>query len=367
MAATTMLSTVNDSPVPAADRSMWRRLEELIDCAPNLAALRAHRLELAAARIWRSRGLSAPPDLRRRQQQAAVIRVGASQVLERVRTVYDGRLMLMKGPEVAARYEHPADRWFRDLDILADDPPAAQRALIQAGFVEIADPAYYEDKQHHCPLMLPGIPVLVELHRRPNTPRWLPQVDALQILERGVPSATGISGLLAPTPAAHALLLCAHSFAHGPMRKLRDIVDVAAVVASGGRDEAEALSREWGWGGLWRISREAVDAVLSDGDVPRSLRVLGGHLLTVRERTVFENHVARTAAPIYALPNWRVPWAVASVLMLDTVGPADSESWGRKLRRSRSALAHAFMTTTAHEQTVPGTPEPVETADPIWR
>ena len=48
-------------------------------------------------------------------------------------------LILMKGPEAAARYPDPALRPFCDLDFLVDDPAAAHRALMAAGFVEVGD------------------------------------------------------------------------------------------------------------------------------------------------------------------------------------------------------------------------------------
>jgi hypothetical protein len=376
--AVPVATTLTPSPADISDRApvqattplapvLWRRLEELVDRAPDMAALRAHRLELAAARIWKSRGLDVPPELTRRQRETAAMHLSASHVLERVRAAYDGPLMLMKGPEVAARYEHPGDRWFGDLDVLVDDAPAAQRALTAAGFKEIADPRYYDDKQHLCPLIWPGMPVVVELHRRHNRPRWLPQVGSREILELSVPSATGVAGVLAPTPGAHALLLAAHGFAHGPMGQLRDIVDVAAVIAGGDRDEAETIASEWGWRGLWRIFSDAVDALVSGGAVPGSLRVLGNHLVEVRERTVFRNHVARTAAPIYALPRRQIPSAVAAVMLRETIGRAEGESWRYKLHRSRLALGHALMSTSAHEQTLAPSPEPAPTSGPAGR
>ena len=37
-------------------------------------------------------------------------------LLRRARSAYDGRLMLMKGPEAAVHHPHPSDRVFRDLD-----------------------------------------------------------------------------------------------------------------------------------------------------------------------------------------------------------------------------------------------------------
>jgi hypothetical protein len=276
-------------------------------------------------------------------------------LLERARAAYEGQLMLMKGPEVAAWYRDPSDRGFRDLDLLADDAPAAQRALIKAGFVEFeefGDPARYSDAQHLCPLILPGLPLVIELHRHPNQPWWLPRLSAGEVLQHGVPSATGVDGLLGPEPAVHALLLVAHGWAHHPLARLRDLLDVAAVLASGGRHSAEELAREWGWDGMWRVALAVTDAVLGDDDRPAALNVWARHLSSVRDRTVLENHIARVAAPAQALPVKSVPAAMAGVLWgVANRGP--EERWADKLRRSRLAICHALMATSRHDQTLP--------------
>ena len=75
-----------------------------------------------------------------------MIALTAHTVLEKARDAYDGRMLLMKGPEVASRYPNPADRPFRDLDILVDDPQSAQQSLIKAGFIEAGGGA-----THHLP------------------------------------------------------------------------------------------------------------------------------------------------------------------------------------------------------------------------
>ncbi len=84
-----------------------------------------------------------------------------------------GALMLMKGPEVAAHYPVPSDRPFRDLDLMVEDPIPAQNAFIAVGFVEYGEPAAYTGLQHLPPLIWPGAPLVVEVHRRPNQPFWL--------------------------------------------------------------------------------------------------------------------------------------------------------------------------------------------------
>jgi hypothetical protein len=335
--------------------ALWARVEQLVDAAPSLGSLRTHRLQLVAARIQSAHGIPVPPDLRREQRRAAVMAMSAPLLLARARSAYDGALLLIKGPEVAARYANPSDRSFRDLDLVADDAPAAQRALIAAGFVELGDPAAYEHDQHLCPLAWPDIPLIVEVHRRANAPAWLPRLEARDILETAVPTATGVDGLVAPSPAAHALILAAHSWAHYPVGRLRDVLDLAVVLAGEERRRVREIARDWGWEGIWRVSEEALDAVFATQPSRGSPSFMARHLRTARERTVLENHLANLAAPICSLPARRVPRAVAGVLA-DTATPGRDEPWRYKLRRARLALAHAFMATSSHEQTLRSTP-----------
>jgi hypothetical protein len=228
---------------------------------------------------------------------------------------------------------------------------AAQQALIGAGFVECGDPADYEHAQHLCPLVWPGIPLFVELHRRPNSPGWLPRRTPDEIFDLAVPSATGIEGLLAPDPAAHALLLVAHSWAQAPLARLTDLIDVAAVLDEEGRARAGDLSRRWGWEGMWRVALDAGDAVLRDSAWPASLSVWARHLASVRDRTVLENHIARIAGPASAVPVSHAPAALASTIKLAATR-REGELWSEKLRRSGLAVAHAFMARSAHDSTL---------------
>ena len=97
-------------------------------------------MELIAARAWRRQGRPVPDELRLDERIAAIRTLGVPVLLRRIRAAYDGTLILMKGPEAAARYPDPALRPFCDLDFLVDDPAAAHRALMAAGFVEVGEP-----------------------------------------------------------------------------------------------------------------------------------------------------------------------------------------------------------------------------------
>ena len=280
-----------------------------------------------------------------------MIAMAAPVLLERIRAAYAGRLLLMKGFEVATCYRHPSDRLFRDLDLLADDPPRAQAALLAAGFVEVGDPSAYEKDQHLCPLMWPDLPMIIELHREPNRPPWLPRVSGAETFAHAVPSATGVDGLLAPSPPAHALLLVAHAWAHQPLGRLADLLDVAAVLQDDGDQRAGELAARWRWQGIWSVAQSAVDAVFGDHPGPGALTVWARHLATARERTVLENHIARFAGPLSALPARRAPVGLATVIR-GTAARRSDEPWANKLRRSGLALAHAFMDKSSHEQTL---------------
>jgi hypothetical protein len=331
--------------------STWDRVEELVDRAPSVQALGRHRVHLVAARVLSERRWPVPAELRAEQRRAAMLAVATRPLLERARAAYGGKLMLMKGAEVAAHYRHPSDRFFCDLDLLADDATSAQRALIKAGFVQCGDPATYEHPNHLCPLAWPGVPLFIELHRQPSSPDWLPRAPTEEILDLSVPSATGVEGLLAPHPAVHALLLVAHSWAEAPLRRLIDLIDVAAVMGSEERTRADELARSWGWEGMWRVATSAGDAVLGDGELPASLSVWARHLLDARDRTVLENHLSRIAAPGSALPITRAHRALASAIRL-TANRRGDEPWSHKLRRSCLAVTHAFMATSSHERKV---------------
>jgi hypothetical protein len=335
-----------------ASPSVWDRVEEMVDRAPSVRALYAHRLHLLAAALWRRRGQTIAPELRAEERRAATMALAVPLLLGRARAAYPGPLMLMKGPEAAAHYPDPGTRYFRDLDLLTDDAPTAQRALVAAGFIEVGDRADYVAAQHLCPLAWPGLPLIIEVHREPNRPPWLPAPPAAAILELAVPSATGASGIVAPAPGAHALLLAGHVWSDKPLGRLIDLVDIAALLGSDDRSLAGDLALAWGWDGMWQTTLAAADALMADGHRPRSLSTWARNLEQVRERTVLEDHLARVTAPAGTVPLRRVPACVTASLGRALARRSD-ERWADKLGRSRLALTHALMARSEHERTLP--------------
>ena len=330
------------------DLGLWDRVEELVDRAPSWEALRLHRLHLIAARVRSRRGEAIPTSISDEWRSRTMMALTARAVLKRVRNAYEGRLLLMKGPEVAWRYPDPTDRPFRDLDILVDNPHSAQRSLINAGCVEFGGQA-----PHHLPaLFWPDVPVLIELHGRPKSPPWLPQVSAEMVFGHATPSHTPIDGLLAPDPGVHALLLAAHDWAHDPLRRLGDVIDIAATLQDSDRAKTTACAREWGWDRLWAMTVAVTDAVTMGGALPKWLSIWTRHLLTGRDRTVVEHQLTQLVAPAYSVPARQAPRRLARHVR-DVVPPRTNETWGHRVRRSRQALFHALMEESVHELRTP--------------
>ena len=330
---------------------LWRNVEELVGRARSIEALRIHGLELIAASLWRRQGRDLPSELQLDANRAAVQAMAAPVLLKRAVAAYDGKLMLMKGPELAAHYPDPEIRPFRDLDLLVDDADAAQRELVAAGFIEVGDPEIYENVHHLRPLAWPGLPLVLELHREPNRALWLDPPPAAEILELTQPSATGTPGLLAPTPAAHALLVAAHSWVHEPLRRVLDLIDVAVTLDDSERDEASELALWWGVDGVWRATLAAVDGLLRGRRRGQALRLWGRHLTAVRERRVLETHLALWAGSAYGLPSRRgQAIGAATVAFTKYAHPRGDEGWKDALSRTSRALVDAFVAQSQHDR-----------------
>jgi hypothetical protein len=268
-------------------------------------------------------------------------------LLERIRSASEGRLVLMKGREAGARWPQPRLRPFKDLDLLTDDAPAVQAALLNAGFVAIEDPARFGGRHHLAPLALPGVPLTVEIHSRPNWPEDAgPSVD--EIAEAAVPCALGVDGILAPAAAHHAILLAVHAWNHEPLGRVGSIADVGVMTEEAGREATGAVARAWGVSRLWSMTTQTLEDLLCPD--ARSVRrpIWKRHLRSARERTVFENHVAQFSGAITAASPAQAPAAVLGVIG-DTLRPSGEETWNTKLRRSLLAARNASARTSTHE------------------
>jgi hypothetical protein len=334
---------------PVTVASLWAGVDRLVERAGPGAALTLHRLEPLAARRLRALGREVPEDLAESERLGAAFALAVPVHLQRARAAVDGPLLVAKGPELAARYPDDSLRVYRDLDLFAPDAGAVQGALVAAGFAETGDPDYYAGAPHLRPLAWPGLPMELEVHERPNWPRWLEPPSVAELFEDAVPSATGIDGVLAPAPERHALLVATHAWMHGPLERARDLLDVGLLAAEADRAELERLARAWGIEKLWAATLALVEGIFLDGRPPRAQRGWARNLAALSERTVLERHVARWVAWYTAFPPGLAVRAMLDELRAD-LSPLGDEGWRRKARRSARALRNAFVPRSEHDR-----------------
>jgi Uncharacterised nucleotidyltransferase len=336
----------------AVDAVADELLDQGLDDAVRLAALRSHRLHLLVTGRARVRGVEVPPVLQRARQLAGLTASAVPRVLARARAASDGPLMLMKGAEVAAVYPDPLARPYVDVDLLTPDAPAVQRSLLAAGFQPLVAAPSVDAHHHLAPLHLPGLPVRVEVHRRPN---WLSELRVpavAELFEAAQPSVLDVPGLLAPAPEHHAVLLAVHAWADRPLGRLGRLVDVEAVSLAADAATLEAVARAWGCTRLWRSTRRTAQGVLLRRRVPGSLMLWTRRLPEMRERTVFDAHLERWLAPVWAFPARRALGCVASAMARD-IRPHPGEGWGEQAARVRRAVAHAHRLESEHLAALP--------------
>ena len=321
---------------------LWRAVDGLLGDAiaarpGNLDGLLAHKLGPLAAGWYERTGAPVPKVVHDEQRAASVGAMLAPALVQQIRDAVDGDIVLLKGPEVAALY--PAGgRRFSDVDVLVPDAPAAQAALLRAGFTEAEELADLDDHHHLFPLRLPSIWLGVEVHSTPNWPlRRGPEPPLDEIFAAAVPSALGIEGVSAPRRDHHALLLAAHAWRHQPLHLLRDLLDIAAVAEGIAERELRQTAERWGIGRLWRTTWAAVGAVFYGEPEPLPLRLWGGHLKEVRPQTVLEEHLQRWLHPFWEQPPGRALRDSLAMIGRDLV-PAAGETWRERLGQNLDAL-----------------------------
>lgn len=337
------------SPRRRPSAQLWDAVDDLIDRAPSLGELREHRLQLLAARRWLETGRTLPQSLKTEQTLAAAFSLPVRSLLARVGAAWAGPFVVLKGPELASRYLDGALRPARDLDLLVDDAPGAHAALREAGFLAVGDPRRYVGIHHLQPLMWPNLPVTIELHHAPKWIAGLEPPPTAEMLELTVPARGDAEGFLTLSPAAHAVVLAVHSWAHEPLHSLRDLIDIALVAEEADPDEMNRLARRWRVPGVWETTQAVVQALFSEGRRPLALRVWARHLEAARGRTVVESHLERWLSCYWALP---APLALRRTLARigDDLRPVPGETWGTKLARARLAARNAGARRTAHQR-----------------
>jgi hypothetical protein len=324
---------------------LWRAVGELLDGA-EVNGIRANKLGALAARLRRRAGRPVPPPLAGDERGAAVAVTMARPLLEHVRSVCDGPLVLVKGPEVARLYPGSA-RTFGDVDLLVDDAQAAQRALLAAGYTEVDDPEQFVDHHHLQPLKSPTVGLRVELHTAPLWPPGTSPPPLAEILERSGPSGVGVDGIAAPDPVHHAVILAAHAWSHDPLQTLRDLVDVAAVSAGCSEAELARTAQAWGIPKVWRTTRAAIAALFEEERATVPLLTWARHLRSVRERTLLDSHLMRWLHVFWELPPRAAVGDLRAAFRL-TALPAPGESWREKLARTGHSFRHPGEPMSTH-------------------
>jgi hypothetical protein len=169
------------------------------------------------------------------------------------------------------------------------------------------------------------------------------------VLADAVPAAIPVGGVLAPSAAKHALLVAAHSWAHEPLRLLRDIVDHAAISGEADPSELQAVAAEWGVTRLLRSTDDAARAVLYGEPLPRSMRLWAQNLGLARERTVLENHLQRWLSDFWILPPAAAVRRWPTILENELL-PDRGEPWRRKFARTKLALRNPRRRRSEHNQ-----------------
>ncbi len=327
--------------------SPWNGIERLVDDLHDRRALRVHGVQLLAARRWRALGRPVPPDLRADEQRAAVAALAVPLVLARIRSALDGPVVLIKGPEIAARYPTPTLRPLGDIDLLVPDPAVAHKSLLAAGFE--VDWGNESNLPHHLPpLRWPGSPLPVEVHGTLRAPTWVNVPTHDDLTTAAVPTLAHAPGILTLAPLDHAMVVAAHGWGHGPFSRLLDLVDIAVLTAGSDRTRLAARADVWGMRHLWSATIAVVDALLLAGSPPPPLpRFLSRHLHTVREQTVFEHHLARWLSSLYAPTPRAAVQAMRDAAALDLL-PGPGDTWGRKRARIGRALRRALVPLSDH-------------------
>ena len=326
----------------------WDRVGDLIvSKLDDPAGLSAHGLGPLAADTLDRRGVPVPDLLRRQQHSARIATLTAPVLLERIRVACDGPILLLKGPEVAARYPNRA-RTFGDLDILVPDARRTQSELVAAGFVQEDDPEGIWVSIHHLArLTSSGMTLPIEIHSVPKWPDGLRPPSNGELFEAAIPSEL-VAGVLVPAASHHAIILAAHAWAHQPLGRARDLVDVGAFRAGADAAELEQLARAWGLMRPWRTMSAGLDALLA-GNATWPLRLWARHIQMLRGPTVLEEHLERILAPFWGYPP-RVAARRAASAFACALRPAFDEGWHEKIRRSTTAARRPFAPVAAHRR-----------------
>ena len=283
------------------DDGLWTRVHELIDEA-RPADLEFHRLAGIAASRLRAQGRPVPAELVDAEARGLAAAVMAPTAIERVVELLDTPVLVLKGPVLAALYPHDHQRGYLDLDLVVADATASQRVLLANGAEYSFDEGAPADGHHERELMLPGLPISLELHHFPSWPRTGSPPQAAELLDLARAAADLPAGALALPPAEHAVIVAAHSWGHRPLRRVRDLLDVALLMAAADRDDAARAAERWHVTRIWNTTLATIESLFGDEGAPRTLplRTWARNLPSVRKRSLAETTLEHATAQFWA-------------------------------------------------------------------
>lgn len=283
--------------------SVWTRVDDIIDRHPDPQALRRHGLLPMAIAHWRRTGRSIPHDLEAERAAAAALLIEADRLVVRLASSLEAPFLVFKGPEVGALYPDPTVRVLSDVDVLVRDADRVHDQLLGAGWHELAGPGvlrWYNDIHQTHPLVVPGLTLPLELHRRPNWPTWgsPPPID--ELFEAAQPSAVDVDGALAPSIEHHALLVLAHSWWHQPFERLSQLIDFAVLLGLCDAAVLRITARRWQLEKLLDVAMRTVDSVLlGRGEDPLVIRCCAPHLRHLGRVSPARQQVNRYTASLF--------------------------------------------------------------------
>lgn len=326
---------------------LWEGVDRLLGrLDPELASM--HGLGPLAGRRLRLLGEPVPERLAREERAARAATLVVPTLLARLREAYDGPLLLLKGPALTSLYPDGARR-LADLDVLAGDAERAQEMLLAAGFRLHPDSSPLDFRVHHHlhPLEWPGIPLPIEIHRRPAWPRGLSAPPNEELFAAALPATVGVDGILMPEPYQHAVLLAAHTWREVPMQKARALVDVLAFTDDAAREHLAGIARRWNIERGWCSTLAAADWLLRGGEEPRFVRYWARYLRSFREPTLFEMHLQEWLSPFW-LTQPRTAVRLSRDAVRRDLRPSRHEGWGPKRQKIVRALRHPLSAKSDH-------------------
>jgi hypothetical protein len=132
------------------------------------------------------------------------------------------------------------------------------------------------------------------------------------------------------------------------LRRLVELVDVAAVNQETDPAAVWALARRWRCERLWRSTQRAIDGLLYGASRSLALRTWARHLHDARERSVLESRIQRLAGPAWGLSARSVPGAVLCACA-EHLRRHDEEPWRSKLARTGRLIRAAPLPMSEHD------------------